>query len=968
MTNRNPNAPSSFELLDQQDLPLWNGSGSVYRHASGAKVLSVENNDDNKTFGIFFPTPPTNHTGLPHILEHCVLCGSDKYPVKEPFKELLKTSLQTFLNAFTYPDKTCYPVASQNLKDFYNLVDVYMDAVFHPRLTPAVLGQEGWRLQRNEQTGDWELQGVVFNEMKGAYSSGDARLDTAVQKELYPENAYRWDYGGQPANIPELTFEEFLAFHQAHYHPANAWIAFYGNDDPLVRLEKVEEVLSGLEPGPVADLPALQPAWTSPRTHIDTYPASEGSDEGVFAQISWLLPGVTSDAYDMKVASLASTLLLNSPSSPLRLALLESGLGDDIIGGAGFDLRQPNFSAGLKGVEPGQEEEVFSCIRTCLEDLAENGFREDLVEGVLTLNEFRMREMNTANKGLWAIISAVQPWIYGGDPLEALHPEPHLERIREAVKENPSFFSDWVQEQLLNNPAQLLTTMSPDTEQAARERDAEAAYLEEQRIRLDADPSYLEQVETLANQVSVFQDTPDSEEDLAKLPSLHLPDVEPLPAPPPREIGDRNGVEVSTTRVDANGIVYFQFAFDFSQIPTEDLALLAVYSRCLTELGTTTKDQQVFNEQVACHTGGIQVQFETTPTYDGGELAVMMLKVKCLVSKTDKATELLSDLFQSPLLGPADKIRQMIAEERANEELNLQHSGHRTVSLRLKAGFSASERATEAMDGIHYVMALRDLEETDPEEILAKLQDLHLQVCTRSGVRAHVGGDSGGLEVGQKAMDTMLQSLPEGSPVQASSWDLYTDPRPEALLLASPVQYVGLITPMPESPATAHYSHFVARRLLDTDFLWERVRMQGGAYGCSSSYSTLNNLFVLTSYRDPQIDRTLDLYREGGLWLQKLSLSPDALEQAVIGTLGKLTPVELPSSLVSKSFFRHLIGLDFPTRERFYAEVAETTQAHIHAFGAALTEAMSREHRICVLGGPTAVDASSTDFRRLQVL
>ena len=222
MTKRNPNAPSSFELLDQRTLPLWNGSGSVYRHASGAKVLSIENNDENKTFGIVFPTPPTNHTGLPHILEHCVLCGSDKYPVKEPFKELLKTSLQTFLNAFTYPDKTCYPVASQNLKDFYNLVDVYMDAVFHPRLTPAVLGQEGWRLQRNEQSQEWELQGVVFNEMKGAYGSGDARLDTAVQKELYPESTYRWDYGGQPANIPELTFEEFRAFHQAHYHPANA--------------------------------------------------------------------------------------------------------------------------------------------------------------------------------------------------------------------------------------------------------------------------------------------------------------------------------------------------------------------------------------------------------------------------------------------------------------------------------------------------------------------------------------------------------------------------------------------------------------------------------------------------------------------------------------------------------------------------------------------------------------------------
>jgi len=468
--------------------------------------------------------------------------------------------------------------------------------------------------------------------------------------------------------------------------------------------------------------------------------------------------------------------------------------------------------------------------------------------------------------------------------------------------------------------------------------------------------------------VKSFQETPDSPEDLAKLPRLKLADVEPLPSPPTRNQLLVEEVDVTTTEVQANGIVYLQFAFDFSHIAVEDLHLLPLYSRCLTELGTHSRNQLVFNEQLACHTGGISVNFETSPTYYGKDIAVMIVKLKCLTTKLDAAGELLTDLFSTPYLGPADKVLQLLLEERANEESELQVSGNQTVALRLKAAFSSAERGTEEMDGVSYLTALRALEKQPPETIYQRLLTLHQRLCVRQGLRAHVGGDE---EARSRAIDTMktiLAVLPEGEARPAAAWPVLDRNQPEGLLLSSPVQYVGLATRLAPQPAADHFSHFVAQRFLNTDYLWEQVRMQGGAYGCSGSFSHLERYFVLTSYRDPHIDRTLDLYRRGGEWLQKLELSSGALEQAVIGTIGKLAPPERPSTLVSKGFFRYLIGLDHNTRKRFWQDIHDTTPDHIHAFGAALSAAMEETEQVCVLGGPTALTKSPIPFQTQPVL
>ncbi len=952
-----PSHPA-FTLLEHAFLPMWNSEALVYQHQSGAKVLSLCNEDDHKTFGIIFPTPPTCDTGLPHILEHCVLCGSEKYPVKEPFKEMLKTSLQTFLNAFTYPDRTCYPVSSQNLQDFYQLMDVYLDAVFFPRLTPAVLGQEGWRFQWNEQK-QLEFQGVVFNEMKGVYASPDSRLDELVRQGLFPDTPYRFDYGGRPDQIPNLDFETFTRFHREHYHPANALVGFYGNDDPQARLDRLHEVL---ERAPKSEKPAplpLQKPWQSPKVLEAKYPANEGSDEGVFCQLNWLLAGDQTQTENLFLTSMASGLLLNSYASPLRLALLESGLGEDIIGGHLNYLQQPAFSAGLKGVEPEDSQAVFDCIFTCLEQVVKDNFRPDLIAGAINSAEFNMRELNTSNKGLSSILQAVQPWIYGGDPLSVLHPETYLNNLKAELEKNPRLFADWVQDNLLNNKSRLEIILSPDAELEKAEADQEEKALRQQAELFTADDEKRQQAEDLARAVEDFQNTPDSPEATAKLPKLTLADISPLPVPTPFNTSEVAEVSCSSSEVHSNGIAYLQFAFNFQHLTREELTLLPLYSRCLTELGTTSLDQRQFNEQLSCHSGGINVSFETTSTYrQDSPLSVMMMKTKCLASKTDDLLDLLQGMFTQPGLGPAEKIHQLLLEERSNEEADLIQSGHQVVSLRLKASFSAMERATEEMDGISYLLRLRELEKLHPDTLRDQILALHERLISRANLAFHLGGDEETLSILHDKTKAFLSALPEGRASAPQSWGLLNLEKPEGWVTASPIQFVGLACQPDLSSTQNHFSHFVAQRLINNDYLWERVRMKGGAYGSSSSYGHLDGLLTFSSYRDPHVDQTLEIYAGAGEWLQNLSLSKSDLEQAVIGTIGKMSPPERPSSQVSKSFFRHLIGLKFEQREQFWKEILETSPDHLKAYGKAVTEAFHQETRICVLGGQKALEAS----------
>lgn len=445
-----------FELLKTQNIPELNTEARLYRHIeTGAQVLSLINEEDNKVFGITFRTPPKDSTGVAHILEHSVLCGSRKYPVKEPFVELLKGSLKTFLNAFTYPDKTCYPVASTNTQDFYNLIDVYLDAVFYPLITRHIFQQEAWHLDMEDASGPITYKGVVYNEMKGAYSSPDSLLAEYSQRSLFPDNTYGFDSGGEPSSIPTLTYEEFLEFHRRYYHPSNARIYFYGNDDPDRRLDILSTFLNDFTRMEIDSGIPLQGPFPSPRRVMRAFAASdsEGKPKGMMT-VNWLLPELSSPELNLSL-QVVQYVLLGMPGSPLRKALIDSGLGDDIAGtGLEKELRQGYFSTGLKGIAPENADRIESLIIETLESLAREGVDVETIEAALNTVEFRLRENNSGAypRGLVLMLRSLSTWLYDGDPLALLAFDAPLSRVKSRFLTDRSYFRQMIEKCFLEIP------------------------------------------------------------------------------------------------------------------------------------------------------------------------------------------------------------------------------------------------------------------------------------------------------------------------------------------------------------------------------------------------------------------------------------------------------------------------------------------------------------------------------------
>ncbi|MCA9980006.1 MAG: insulinase family protein, partial [Anaerolineales bacterium] len=525
------NLQHGFQLLREEEIDELNTTARLYRHVqSGAELLSLSNSDENKVFGVTFRTPPTDSTGIAHIMEHSVLCGSRKYPVKEPFVELIKGSLKTFLNAFTYPDKTCYPVASQNEQDFYNLVDVYLDAVFHPLITPQHLQQEGWHYEIDPDKEEVIYKGVVFNEMKGVYSSPEGLLGRYTQQTLFPpDHTYAQDSGGTPEAITDLTYEQFKSFHETFYHPANSRIFFYGDDDVDERLRLLDEYLQEFEAievdSAVTAVALSQEAkqYTFPYAVDDDTPPAEATH---LLEINWLLPELPDMADDLALSVLGH-VLSGTAGSPLRKALIESGLGEDMMGG-GFSrsLRQPIFSVGMKGIAAENVDKVEPLILETLANLSETGFDPEAIEAAINTVEFRLREQNTGSfpRGLAVMLSSLSTWLYDDDPLKPLRFEAPLTAVKTAYETNPNYFADLLRDLVVNNLHRTTVILEPDTAEAQRQEANEKARLEQAQAGMT--PAELEEIVRTAEALRTHQETPDDPAELAKLPMLTLDDLE----------------------------------------------------------------------------------------------------------------------------------------------------------------------------------------------------------------------------------------------------------------------------------------------------------------------------------------------------------------------------------------------------------------------------------------------------------
>ena len=951
-----------FTLIWEKDVPECKSAARFWRHeTTGAELLSFTNNDENKVFGVSFRTPPADSTGLPHILEHSVLCGSKKYPVKEPFVELLKGSLQTFLNAFTYPDKTCYPVASTNERDFRNLTDVYLDAVFFPLIPKEVFEQEGWHL---EPDGDdsFAFKGVVYNEMKGVFSSPESVLGRFSLHALFPDTVYGLESGGDPEVIPDLTYDDFIAFHKTCYHPSNARFFFWGDDNEDERLEQVGNAIASFvkqHPAPAIELQARK---SKPETMTIPFASSEEESKGMVS-CNWLLEDTENVELSLAFRML-DHILLGMPASPLRRALIESGLGEDLTGGGlEGELRQSSFAVGLRGVEPVNAGKVEDLVMQTLRSLADDGIDAQYLDAAVNSVEFALREKNSGRfpVGLVVMLQALTTWLHDGDPLAPLRFEEPLANIKKRLAAKEAYFESLIRRYFLDNAHRATVILTPDpnlaavqaAEEAERVKNVLASLPESERAGLAAKAARLQ----------ALQEAPDKPEDLARIPRLAVADLPRAEKPIPSENACAD-VPVLFHNLPTNGISYVEALFDISPVPLSLMPLMPLFGRALTETGTANRDFIALNMAIASKTGGL----EASPAFltsraARSPLPRLMVSGKAAPDKINDLFGLIGEIILDANFDQQERFLRMVLEEKARVEHGLVPAGHSFVSLRLRAAQSATGMLEECTGGVCYLLYLRELADRAAknwESVKADLEDLAALVFTKKNAVWNITCEEAykGLlcTEAQNLTARLADGIRESAPVLAPM----KLPAKEALLLPAQVNYVGLGGNLYDAGYVYHGSVHVILKQLRTGFLWEKVRVQGGAYGAFCAFDRMSGAFVLASYRDPNVRNTIDVFSRTAAHLSSISLSRRELDAAIIGAMGEVDAYLLPDAKGFAAFTRNLTGDTPVLRQKMREEILATTEDHFHAFGKTLAAALETG-RICVLGGETLAREAERD-------
>jgi Zn-dependent M16 (insulinase) family peptidase len=956
-----------FDLIREQDIPELNTRARLWRHAkTGTELLSLENDDENKVFGIVFRTPPPDSAGLPHIMEHSVLCGSRKYPVKEPFVELLKSSLNTFLNAMTSPDKTSYPVASQNVKDLYNLVDVYLDAVFYPRITPHILQQEGWHYELDSPDDPISFKGVVYNEMKGAYSSPDNLLYRQSRISLLPDTPYGQDSGGDPAEIPNLTYQQFKRFHDTYYHPSNARIFWYGDDDPEERMRILDAYLRDFDRLDVDSTIPLQPRSGEPAYVAIPYDA--GQDQGEDAKkglitINWLM-AENSDPETTLGLTILDHILIGTPASPLRKALIDSGLGEDLVGGGLNDsIRQMYFSTGLKGIAVEDAGQIERLIANTLNTLAEQGIERDMVEASLNTIEFQLRENNTGRypRGLLLMFRAMSTWLYGGDPLAPLAFETPMARIVDRVASGERYFEDLIRDHMVTNRHRVTVLLKPDPDLRERQEADERARLDAARAAMSNDELYQVIEDTRA--LKQIQETPDPPEALATIPTLTLDDLDKENKRIPIQTVDTGGCTTLYHDLFTNGIVYLDLAFDLHTLPQELLPYAALFGQSLVKIGTEAEDFVKLSRRIGRKTGGIAPSLLTSAVIDSSQAAArLVLRGKATVPQAEDLLQILRDILLTVKLDNKERFRQMVLEAKAHKETSLVPRGHGIVHTRLGAQFGEAGWLDEQTGGVEQLFFLRKLAddvEQDWPGVLAKLERVRQGLINRRTLVCNVTLDGDNWAYFESKLSSFVGTLPD-LPAKTARWTPQAPPAFEGLTIPARVNYVAKGTNLYAQGYVLDGSISVIANLMRTTWLWERVRVQGGAYGGFCSFDRHSGLFSYLSYRDPNLLSTLETYDQTAQFLHDLELSEDELARNIIGAIGRIDAYQLPDAKGYSSMVQYLIGESDEERQRLRDEVLSTTLTNFRAFADVLRQ-VSAEGRVVVMGSQEAIDAANAE-------
>ena len=965
---------NAYEIKQQRSLPDIHSEGILLRHKkSGARIVVVSNDDPNKVFYIGFRTTPGDSTGVPHIIEHTVLCGSEKYPVKDPFIELLKGSMNTFLNAMTYPDKTVYPVASCNDKDFQNLMDVYMDAVLHPNIyrEQNIFRQEGWHYELRDPGDDLTINGVVYNEMKGAYSSADSIMEREILNSLYPDTTYGNESGGDPDVIPELTYEQYLDFHRTYYHPSNSYIYLYGDMDVEEKLRWLdEEYLSAYDVLEVDSEIRLQPPFQKPAEVRKYYNISgaESEENNTYLSVNWSV-GTNLDRTQYIAFDILDYALLNSQGAPIKQALLDAGIGNDIYGGYDSGVYQPYFAVIAKNANASDQERFAQVIRTVLEEQVKNGVNKKTLLAAINGAEFKFREADFGRfpKGLMFGLQMFDSWLYDEDqPFLHMDEISVYEELREKL--NTGYFEELIRKYLLENPHMSRVCLMPkaglNAEKEKRQQEALNAYRDslsrEEIERLIAETKALEK----------YQEEPSAREDLEKIPLLGREDMKKISDPYSNETEIVDGVEMIHHDYETNGIVYLDYLFDIHHIPEEEIPYLAVLKGLLGRLDTTEYSFLDLANEINLHTGGISAETNVFARVDkeAGYEAKFEIRMRTLESNLEKTAELAESMMLHTLFTDEKRIFELLAQTRSRMQAELSESGHSVAATRALAYGSAKANYGDLLAGIGQFRLLERIVgdyEHEKGKLRRMLEHLVDEIMQPSGLMVSATCSREAFQRVKELSGRLLTKLrPDTEKTEIGLSPLQT--ANEGFMDASRIQYVALAGNYRQAGLSYRGALRVFKTIMSYEYLWQNIRVKGGAYGCGCNIFRTGEI-VFSSYRDPNLGRTLDIYRGVAEYLKNFAVDERDMTKFVIGTFSEMDAPLTPVSLGRRSLTARLTGLTYEQIQKDREEVLAADQQSIRDL-AALLEAVADSAQICAIGSEEKLKQESELFDHLEYL
>ena len=968
---------SNYRIVRIESLKEISSAFYALEHLpTGARHIHIGNSDAENTFSVAFKTVPQDSTGVAHILEHTVLCGSKKYAVRDPFFSMLKRSLSTFMNAFTSSDWTMYPFSTQNRKDFYNLMGVYLDAVFFPCLEKLSFKQEGHRLEVEETQKDTESQGpaggqlvyrgVVYNEMKGAMSSPDQVMVRSILQALFPSTPYRFNSGGDPAVIPSLTYDQLKEFHRRHYHPSNAFFYTYGNlplEEHLAYIDKqVLSLFERIDPG--TDV-ASQSRWERSQSVSFPYPFNKNEDAAKKCQacLAWLTADIK-DTFEVLVLTLLEQILLGNSASPLRKALIDSELGSALCDGTGFDAdnRDTLFVAGLKDVEQPAADKIEQIVLGVLNDLVEKGIDKDLIDSAIHQIEFQRKEItNTPYPyGIKLLLTFSGSWFHGGDPVKILNFDADLAKLQDGLAKG-AFFENRIRKYFLDNPHRVLLTLIPDQEMEQRESQRVRAELDRIKKELSAT-----EIDRIKEEAEALQRLQESDEDVSCLPTLQREDIPPS-VPVIKESASDDAIRATLYDKATSGIVYFAAAAGSGLLPPALLPLAPFFCYTLPRMGTTKRNYIEMARRIDTYTGGIGLSTNARTRFDetGDCLPFVSFNGKCLVRNQEPMFDIIQELLHHSNFSDLTRLKSLLFEYRAGLESMVIHGGHRLAISLAARNLSSTRMLSETWSGVHQLQSIKRLTDNLSDKQLASLAEdlaaIGKALFTRNNFQMALIGEDATLAGAHRGARSLFDGFEPGKDAGFRAPDIAMDNDivREGWSTSSAVSFVALAFKTVRMAHEDAAALSVISKILRSMYLHREIREKGGAYGGFALYSAEDGLFSLASYRDPHIVSTLKAFDNSADFIRSGSFSDEDVKEAILQVCSEIDKPDPPGPAARKAYYRKIIELSDEMRTGFKTRLLSLKRDQVVEAAGKYFDGNETQKAVAVISGEDKLKAAN---------